>query len=697
MSDATEAVTKEKTKTQRGDIQGLRALAVILVLLAHASVPGFAGGFIGVDVFFVISGFLITGLLLGDIAKHGKVRFGHFYARRASRILPAATLVIVVTAIASTMILGVLQARSTMTDSLWAVFFAANIHFAAVGTNYFASPLGTSPLMHYWSLAVEEQFYLVWPAIIALVALVVRAKKSGRVPRLSIGAVLVVISAVSLYLSVDQTANNPTGAYFSTLDRAWELGVGALLAIALPVLTKAHWGIRSALSWAGVSAIALSVILFNASTPIPGWRALLPVLGSAAILFGGVGSPRWSTSAMLSVRPARFVGDISYSLYLWHFPILILGAAYFGRHDSLGVRFALLGGAVALSSLSYHGLENPVRHAKMFVQKTYRAFLLWPVAVGTVVATVAIATPTVAFAASTGSIKAVPVAQAVATAVVAGQDAATVPLTTTPGLLAAPSDHVDLGACDAYDVPNWHLCNLGDPHGTKTVVAFGNSHSAMWVPAISAAAKADGWKFYPVVREACAYEVYPDLGGKWGSNNICTKWYDVAKADIKRLHPNVLIIGSYTNSPEWAAGERTDINQLGPLVGRVILLSDTTKIPSPAECLLANGATQKSCLWPVSATRANDTVIASDIAAATHSEFINVTPWFCDNGLCPSVINGIIPFFDGAHLTPQYSTYLGPAMTTALNLNGGSVIQPSSVSLSTVPPVTTTTTSTPGS
>lgn len=687
-------VKPAKAKGLRGDIQGLRAVAVGLVLLAHAGIPGFSGGFIGVDVFFVISGFLITGLLIGDVAKAGRVRFGNFYARRAARILPAATMVIVATAVGSAALLGVLQARSEMTDSLWAVLFAANIHFAQVGTNYFASGTPISPLMHYWSLAVEEQFYLVWPGLIALIALITRAKRRGVVPRGWLAGVLGVIVAGSMYWSITQTASNPTAAYFSTFTRTWELGLGALAAVSIPVLIKMGKKTAAAVSWLGLGAIVMSVVLFNASTAIPGWRALLPVLGSLGVLVGGIPGVGFGAGKLLGVRPARFVGDISYSLYLWHFPMLILGAAWLGAKDTLVARVGLLGVAVVVSALSYHGLENPLRHAKVFASKIHRAFWLWPGAVGLVAATVGVVTPSVAFGASGGPVSQMSAVTAVAQAVAQAQAGDAVPAKTDPGLLAAPQAHVNLGACDAYNSTNWRLCNYGASNGTKTVVIFGNSHASMWVPAVAVAAKAADWKFYPVVHEACALEIFPDLGNKWGHNNLCTKWYNQAKIDIARLHPDEIIFGTYTGSPQWAKGEATDISQLKGLTKKMVVLSDTTSIPQPAGCLLAPGATQKSCLWPVLASRAENTTTAARIAHSQGAQFINVTPWFCDDNLCPSVIDGIIPFFDGAHLTPEYSSFLGGAMGAALNLNGASVVQPVSVAVPSDAGATTTTSTT---
>ncbi|HVB52448.1 MAG TPA: acyltransferase family protein [Acidimicrobiales bacterium] len=679
----------------RGDIQGLRAVAVGAVILDHGKIPGFGGGFTGVDVFFVISGFLITNLLLNDVAKFAKIRFSTFYARRAARILPAATLVIVVTAIAAVAILGVLQARSVMDDSLWAVFFAANIHFSSVGTNYFAASHATSPLLHYWSLAVEEQFYLVWPALLGLVVLFSRKKGHGHVPRVQIATVLGLIFAGSLYLSVVQTNNNKTAAYFSTFDRAWELALGALLAVSLPFITKIPSALRASLSWAGIAGIITATLLFSASTAIPGWRDLLPVLASGAVLLGGVGTPDGGAHLLLSLRPFRFIGDISYSLYLWHFPVLILGKAYFGASDTLWVRLALIAGTFALATLSYYRFENPLRHARVLLHRAWHGLLLWPVATGLVLIVVLIVTPTVPFAASVGPAAKVPVAVAVAQAVTAAENRAPVPPLTSPSLLSAPSDSENIGDCSGFNKLRNKICEFGDPSGTKTIVVFGNSHTTMWVPAIARAAKAEHWKFFPVVKESCGYDFYTALARGVSPNSQCPQWYAWAKNVIAHLHPNVIVIGSYTKTSDWFQGEKTTIAQLKPLTKRLVLLSDTPWIPSPAGCLLRSGVTQKNCLWHESPKRVRAQRLTREVALQEQVNYVDVTPWFCDDKLCPSLINGIVPYKDGAHVTPQYSRYLGNAMQKALNLKGTKVIQPTLVPLPATATTTTSTTTTP--
>ena len=667
----------------RQDIQGMRALAVGVVVLDHAHIPGFSGGFIGVDVFFVISGFLITGLLLGDIAKHARVRFLNFYARRAQRILPAATVVIVVTCVASIALLGIIQARSVLVDGVWAVFFGANMHFASVGTNYFAASTSTSPLQHYWSLAVEEQFYLVWPAVLGIVALVFRKKGVvGHVPRVPIAVTLAVVGGISLFLSVVQTASNPTAAYFSTIDRTWELAVGALLAVALPWLGKIPAALRSALSWSGLVAIITAALFFTAATAIPGYNALLPVLGCAALLVGGVGKPRYGAHSLLSIRPMRYLGDISYSLYLWHWPILIIAAAYGGARDTLSIRVILVIVSTLVATLSYYGLENPLRHIRLLSQRTWRGLVLWPVATGLVISIAVFGAPSVPFAAAAGSANStMSPLNAVRAAVIAGQAADAVPALTDPGLLNASTDHVDLGSCSQYPVFTGKVCNLGDPNGTKTMVVFGNSHSVMWVPGLIVLAKQEHLKLYPVVKEACAYEAFPDLNHEWNISNECTTFYDWAKKTIKRLHPDVIVIGTFSRTPHWVAGETSVINTLKLLTPRLILLGDTPYTKVPAQCLLQTGATQGSCLSSQSELSTEVQAKVQDIASSTRVQSLDMTNLFCDDALCPAVINGLIPTWDGKHLTPQYSTFLAPALESALNVLGTKVVPIGSLSV----------------
>ena len=233
------AARPDPTLRHRDDVQGLRAIAVLTVIASHAGVPFLPGGFVGVDVFFVISGFLISQLLFREVEKSGRVSIPGFYARRARRILPAATLVTVATIVASAIWLSAIDLLEVVKDALWAVFFAANIHFAAVGTDYFAAEEPPSPLQHYWSLSVEEQFYLVWPALLLVLVLVARRRAAALPQRLVFG-VLLVVTVASFVWSVVSTSSDPLAAYFSTPARAFELGLGALTALVAPAVA-ARW------------------------------------------------------------------------------------------------------------------------------------------------------------------------------------------------------------------------------------------------------------------------------------------------------------------------------------------------------------------------------------------------------------------------------------------------------------------------
>jgi peptidoglycan/LPS O-acetylase OafA/YrhL len=228
----------------RPDIQGLRAVAVLLVVFYHAGVNWLSGGYVGVDVFFVISGFVITGLLLRERGAPGRVSLVSFYGRRSRRIIPAATLVIVVTVVITYARVGVVFGAQTATDARWTAVFLANFHFASLGTNYLTARLPPSPLQNFWSLAVEEQFYLVYPTVFLLIA-GIRSHWSLRA-RLSVG--LVIVIAASFALSVFQTTSSPTVAYFSPFTRAWELALGALVAVSTEWLLTVPTAVGAALT-----------------------------------------------------------------------------------------------------------------------------------------------------------------------------------------------------------------------------------------------------------------------------------------------------------------------------------------------------------------------------------------------------------------------------------------------------------------
>jgi peptidoglycan/LPS O-acetylase OafA/YrhL len=349
----------------RLDIQGLRAVAVILVILYHYNLGNFSGGYIGVDVFFVISGYIITTQLRRSISSGHGGRLRAFYAARARRILPLGCLVLAVTVVLSYHYLGYITAAGDAHDATWAALFSANLHFAHTQTAYSNANGPASTVLQYWSLGVEEQFYLVWPALLFSITFV--AKRRGRSARLWVLTMLAVIFAASLTWSMAQTPIAGTVAYYSPLTRAWELATGAVIAY-LPVRTRSTTvsAVAQVIGYLGLGCILISAFLYTPQTIFPGSAALLPVLGAGAVIIAGEYGGRVSLAALLSTKPFRFIGDISFSLYLWHWPVITIA-----KEDSLTGSISkaetclLLVISFALSVITYYAVEQPFRRGAL--------------------------------------------------------------------------------------------------------------------------------------------------------------------------------------------------------------------------------------------------------------------------------------------------------------------------------------------
>lgn len=349
--------------TPRRDIQGLRALAVLAVIGAHAA--GWPrGGFVGVDVFFVISGFLITGALLREVQTTGGIRLGAFVGRRARRILPLAIVVLVATGATAFAVLNRARAEQTLVDALWSAGFAANWRFAALGTDYFHADDVVSPLQHFWSLAVEEQFYLIWPLLLLLaVSLLPAARRRSAAAAGAVAALAATIVAASFAWALVQSADAAVPAYFSTLTRAWELATGALIAAAVPLLRRIPLVVGGAVSWLGVAGLVAAFAVIDPEAggfPAP-WAAL-PVAATALVLAGGVpGDPRHPHLFPLTNPVSVLAGDASYSLYLWHFPVVVFAAVLLPAREATTVLVLVVTGVLAIAS--YHLVERPFRFA----------------------------------------------------------------------------------------------------------------------------------------------------------------------------------------------------------------------------------------------------------------------------------------------------------------------------------------------
>jgi peptidoglycan/LPS O-acetylase OafA/YrhL len=674
----------------RADIQGLRAVAVLLVVVAHAGIGFVSGGFIGVEVFFVVSGFLITGLLLSEARRSGSVSLLGFYVRRARRILPAATLTLVATDIVAYVLVNFVRAHETVDDSLHAAGFAANFHFATSGLDYFAQGEPPSPLLHYWSLSVEEQFYFVWPLLLSL-TLFGMAWILGRTARSHERRLLSVIgtlTALSLGYSVYLTATSPITAYYSPFTRAWELGLGAILAVATAALTRLPGPVKVVLGWFGIAAIAVAAIVFSDSTPFPGTAALLPTLGTACAIVAGMGDriSRLGIGRWLGLRPMSVIGDRSYAFYLWHWPVLILAAAYAGHALSLTVKFELVAGAFLLSCVSYALVENPIRRRVRSRSSTVAVVL---VCAGVFAGTAAVSLagidreqrrfqgPIPAQTGPLGIHGPTSTANGALSTVIAAVRAArhgapfTSPLTPAiDHLNAFPAPYALPPKCLAHNSSAAiasKICRLGDRSSKKLIVLVGDSHAYMWLPAVLEMAWHDHLAVVPLLRLGCTPANWPAGHG----NGKCADWFRWALGRIKRLHPNVVLLGGsidQTRGPAIAtevAGVVGAARELHRLV-RVVVIGDPEGVRfDPVDCLLRPGATMDTCTttWPASAlvgyNQVKQRVTRHGIGFLATRGFVSYERQY------PAVIGHTIVWLDGNHMTYLYSAQVAGAFRAA--------------------------------
>lgn len=361
-----------RRSTYRADIQGLRAAAVVLVIMDHAGVPGFGGGFIGVDIFFVISGFVITGLLLREPAQGITGNLRYFYARRIRRIVPAATVTLVVTVLAAYLLLGANFESTLLVDVRWASLFGANFRLINTGSNYFVPGVAPSLITHFWTLAVEEQFYLCYPLVVfSFAALAPRRHRA-----IWLAMFLLIAIALSAWWSYRLTYLNAVAAYYSPFTRFWELALGGLVAL-VPV-TLAQRSPRSNTAAAAVALVALGAAAWrlNGNDPFPGVLAWWPCGASAVLLWTGEASVRGAPASWLSWRPLRYIGDLSYSLYLWHYVWLMLPLQRVQPISSPLARVVEVAGATVCAMVSYHLVENPIRHSRYLADDGWATLLL---------------------------------------------------------------------------------------------------------------------------------------------------------------------------------------------------------------------------------------------------------------------------------------------------------------------------------
>jgi peptidoglycan/LPS O-acetylase OafA/YrhL len=629
----------------RRDIEGLRAVAVLLVVLYHCGVAVVPGGYVGVDVFFVISGFLITGLLLRERERTGRIAIRAFYGRRIRRLLPAALLVTAVTVGAAYRWLPPLRAPQVALDGLLTTVYGLNYRLAATGIDYLNADAMPSPLQHFWSLAVEEQFYLIWPLLLLL------ARRR---------LVLTTVVVASFAMSVWQTGANPTWAYFGLHTRAWELGAGALVAVLGGRLPRMFAPV-------GLAAIGLAAVVFTDRTAFPGYAALLPVAGTVLVLLA-------RSDALLGARPLQVIGRLSYSWYLWHWPFLLIGPVALGVHAGLGVNLALAAGALFAAALTYALVENPVRHLRV------------PVTAGLVVTLLVaggyLAVSRIAPQRSSGYTA--PVLTTLAPADL-GRAVPAVPENLTPSLRRAAADqprlYRDNCSGDFTDATIHRPCAYGDLTSPTTIVLFGDSHAGAWFPAVEGVAEQRGWKLVVVTKSACSAASVRIFQAKLNRPfDECVRWRESTWDYIASLHPAMVVMtsaaagGDLADKPAdpdaaWTAGWARSADRLAAAGARLYLLDDTPYQPGDVpECLSAQPSAPGRCAAGRAAALPNHQRRAMIDAALRRRGVttIDPTPWFCTATVCPVIVGNVLVYRDVSHVTATYARLLAPLLSPYL-------------------------------
>ena len=611
-------------------IQGLRALAAILVTLFHAK--WVSGGFIGVDIFYVISGFLITGLLMREIDRTGTINFKEFYARRFKRLLPTSFFVLAVTAVFAWFLLPGIARASLGRDVIAASLYVSNYLFAWWQTDYQNLDATPSPVIHYWSLAVEEQFYLLWPLLIlAFFSLSMKFKSKNFVAWM-VASVTLLSFIYSLYL----TENSPIWSFYSLPTRAWELGIGALIVLMPQMKMKRIFGLI------GFILLFISSVLFNESTAFPGINALLPVLGTA-LLIATVHSWPPFLNDVANSSVSQWLGRISYPLYLWHWPLLVLPSTYLARPLEIYERLIAIAATLLFADVTHRFVEEPFRHSKSSALLIYKKSAV--VTVASVFLGAAIMLTNTDKIDVSGVNGAVSLAQ----------------------IKARPLIYDD--GCHAnYNQTESGKCEYGDLNSSKTMVLYGDSHAAQWFPTVVEIAERSGYKLISLTKSACSsVEVVRQDRGAFNMAR-CSKWRDHSIKRIQALKPDVLIMSSfqYFRMPPqfgdrvrwWNEGQEKLLAGVKNSSTHLIYVTDT---PHPERDI-------PSCLATNSIEECND-ITQSETLSINGFKIIDPNPWLCSD-ICTSVKDGVVAYRDQSHISVDIARALIPRFTQALRDQG---------------------------
>lgn len=631
----------------RPDIEGLRAVAILLVVAFHAHVPGIRGGFVGVDIFFVLSGYLITELLAHEVETTGTLRFGRFYARRARRLLPASFLMLVCVLAASAALLSPLELVPLSQSAMAAAGYVSNMWFLVHFADYFGPGVSTNPLLHTWSLAVEEQFYIAWPM---LVLVLMRRSRSRR----SLVWVFGLVGVLSLAASIWLTHTHQPIAFFSAPTRAWEFAAGGLATL-VPATRLPNLLRYRAVPWLGAAMILAAGMWLTPDYGFPGVVALIPVIGTVLLLISAGNYPG-GVFGILNSPPLQWIGRLSYSWYLWHWPVLVFGRILWPRSGML-TSLGLLLGSLGLAWITHSIVENPIRFNPRLMQRP--AFSL-ALGIGLTIAGVA---------------------QGMLWQVVSEH------WTKSPreiAYLQATASNVD-SCLTGFHRDELRVCSFGTG-ASGTAVLFGDSHAEQWLPALIEVGQRSGFRVVTLLKASCPSASVPVYNPRLEREETeCGVWRSKALSYIAHLKPSLVLItnsAGYVERPslqdpyarlspsQWAGGIRASLEALNGAAANVVILRDTPRpdidIPIclsrtsahptifPAEeCFAGADRALAPSVWAV------ETAAAESFA---HVHTLDLTDEFCFADRCPPMLNNMVVYRDTNHMTARFAASLAPVL-----------------------------------
>ena len=681
----------------RPEIQALRAIAVATVVVFHYWPELITGGYVGVDVFFAISGFLITAHLVREVDRTAKVSLPGFWARRARRILPAALLVLLFCAVATYFWVPLNLWEQFFGEIRASTLYVENWNLAAQAVDYLGAENRPSPVQHYWSLSVEEQFYIVWPVLI-LIAMTLARRGSELLRRRAIAAMLVLLTLASFIYSVIATANDPAAAFFITPTRVWEFGAGGILALA--ATTTARPAFRAAVSWLGVGAILLASFAFTAETPFPGAAALLPILGTVAVIWAGAPALRWAPLGWMRLRPVQWVGDNSYSIYLWHWPLLILAPFVLLDQLTTPIKLGLLALTLILAALTKRFVEDPLRSGPLLAGKRPRRTFI-----------VAAAASAVVLLASFAAIAELNDRQeqdrrATARLLASGERClgaaardpdnqpcinpklrlSVAPSPATARELVTPHDGTEANRSPLCQgglkiIGLLELCSFGAPanRAERQVVSIGDSHARRWRPGLNIVALESNWRVTSIVRRGCPLNNY--LTGSSTEIRSCRQWQRQLAAWLK-ANPTIdtLVIAQSTGTgrnPERfearVRGYEERLRLLPSTIEEVIVLRDNPRVSGNTldcveQAVEAGKAAGPACAIPRSvALKPDPLAVAAENLDQSNINVIDLTEFYCGPEVCLPVVGGVLIHSDRHHQTELWNRTLAPFVLRELD------------------------------